>query len=411
MIFAVRRAYRSLVGIFLDPIAPMLAAAGRAPAGPDWAWEFKYDGVRAVVYVSGGQVRALSRNGNDVTDGYPELAELPGLLGDRAAILDGEIVANEAGDRPSFARLQQRMHLRHPSPALVASVPVRFYVFDVLHLDGREFTELPYAARRDLLAGLGLDGDRVSTPANHTGVDGTTMIRAAELGGFEGVVAKKLTAPYRPGKRSADWTKIPLVKTQECLVLGWKPGEGRRAGLVGSLLLGVYDDRDRLAYVGHVGTGFTDQMLRQLETDLRPLARATPPVPDVPREFARHARWVEPCLVGEVAFRNWTPDGRLRHPSWRGLRTDKSAPSVHRAPPIPPAPGTVTGAMATADGRWRVEAVQRGRQQFYRLIHGDNVIDGLAIATVTRLLAEAGIDLADLTEVTERPTGSGFTAA
>jgi bifunctional non-homologous end joining protein LigD len=399
----------------LDLIPPMLAAAGGAPTGPGWAWEFKYDGVRSVVYVSGGQVQALSRNGNDVTGGYPELAELPRLLGDQAAILDGEIVANEAGDRPSFARLQQRMHLRNPSEALVASVPVNFYVFDVLHLDGQNLTELPYATRRDLLTGLRLDGDRVRMPANYTGTDGATMIRAAELGGFEGIVAKRLTAPYRPGKRSADWTKVPLVKTQECLVVGWKPGGGRRTGLVGSLLLGVYDDRDRLVYVGHVGTGFTDKMLRRLENDLRPLARATPPVPDVPREFARHARWVEPCLVGDVAFRNWTPDGRLRHPSWRGLRTDKTVSSVHRAPSSPPPPpqGTVTGAMATTDGRWRVEAVRRGQQQFYRLIYGDSVVDGLAIATVTRLLAEAGVDLADLADVTDRPvdSGSDFTAA
>lgn len=194
---------------------------------------------------------------------------------------------------------------------------------------------------------------------------------------------------------------MPLIKTQEVLVVGWRPGEGRRLGLLGSLLVAVYDENDRLTYAGKVGTGFTDRMLRHLEADLKPLARSTTPVPDVPREDARTARWVEPVLVGEVAYRNWTPEGRLRAPSWRGLRTDRSAASVRRAPePIPhPPQGQVIGAYQTPDGRWRVEAIRRSRNQFYRLIHGDNVVDGLAIATVERLLAEAGVDMADLVDV------------
>ncbi|GGQ58949.1 non-homologous end-joining DNA ligase [Couchioplanes azureus] len=384
----------------LPLIAPMLAAAGALPAGPGWAVEMKYDGVRAVGYVQHGQVRLLSRNGNDVTHSYPELAELGRLLGRRAAVLDGEVVALEAGDRPSFARLQQRIHQSAPPAALRDAVPVVFFPFDVLHLDGADTTALPYTARRELLEGLGLSGRHVRVPAGFPGADGVAVLRAAELAGYEGVVAKRLAAPYRPGKRSADWTKVPLVRTQEVIVIGWKPGNGRRAGLPGSLLLAVYDAADALVFAGHVGTGFTDAMLRRLQQELAPLARTTPPVAAVPREHARHAHWVEPVLIGEVAFRNWTEEGRLRHPSWRGLRPDRSAGSVRRAPepiPAPPA-GTVEGALQTPDGRWRVEIVRRGGQRFYRLVHGDNIVDGLVIATVERLLAEAGVDIASLEE-------------
>jgi bifunctional non-homologous end joining protein LigD len=168
------------------------------------------------------------------------------------------------------------------------------------------------------------------------------VLRAAELAGLEGIVAKRLAAPYRSGKRSADWTKVPLIKTQEVVIIGWKPGEGRRAGMIGSLLLAVSGERDELTFAGNVGTGFTDSALRMLQQQLAPLARATPAMSEVPREHARYANWVEPILVGEVEHRNWTPDGRLRHPSWRGLRADRTPP-VRRAPePVPyPSQGEV----------------------------------------------------------------------
>ncbi len=381
-------------------IGPMLAAAGALPAGAGWAYEFKYDGVRAICYVGDDGVRVFSRNHNEITTAYPEVQELGALLRGRRAVLDGEIVALEPGERPSFSRLQQRIHNFQPSRALLTTVPVLYYAFDLLELDGEATVELPYGRRRALLAGLGLAGEHIRTPGHFTDADGRTVLQAAELAGLEGVVAKRLDSPYRPGRRSADWTKVPLVRTQEVIVIGAKPGEGRRAGTIGSLLLGVYDDQDRLVFAGHVGTGFTDAALRTLQEQLEPLARSTPPAPDVPREHARRARWVEPALIGEVAFRNWTPEGRLRHASWRGLRTDRSPTAAHRGPaPIPPPPpGTVEGALQTTDGRWRVEAIRRGRDRFYRLVHGDNVVDGLAIATVERLLSEAGIDMADLTE-------------
>jgi bifunctional non-homologous end joining protein LigD len=387
-----------------DLVAPMLAAAGPLPTNEGWAFEFKYDGVRATAYVDRARMRLLSRNHNDVTSTYPELRELTARLAGRRAILDGEIVALEPGDRPSFARLSARIHVTSPSSALLQAVPVVFYAFDLLWLDGHPLLDQPYEQRRLQLVELGLDSPGVRTSPQFTDADGRSVLHAAELGGLEGVVAKRLAAPYRAGRRSPDWTKVPLIRTQEVLVIGWKPGQGRRAGTIGSLLLAVYED-DKLRFAGHVGTGFTDLMLRQLHDQVHVLHRTTAPVPDVPREHARQAHWVEPTLVGEVAFRNWTPDGRLRHPSWRGLRHDRSVSSArrHPEPTTPPGTARVQGAFETPDGRWRVEAVQRGREHFYRLLHGDNVIDGLAIATVQRLLAEAGIDIADLVET---PTGS-----
>lgn len=246
----------------------------------------------------------MSRNGNDVTGSYPELVELGMILVSRRVILDGEVVTLEPGDRPSFARLQQRMHVARPSPALLEQTPVVYMVFDLLHLDGHDLIGMPYTSRRDVLTGLGVHGDHIRVPVNFHGVDGAAVLKAAEFAGLEGVVAKKLTSPYRPGRRSTDWTKVPLVKIQEVLVIGWKAGEGRRIGLPGSLLLAVYNEHDQLVFAGHVGTGFTHAMLRQLQHDLAPLARTTPPVPDVPREHARHAQWVEPVLIGEVQFRN-----------------------------------------------------------------------------------------------------------
>lgn len=362
----------------------MLAALGPMPAGPGWAFEYKYDGVRAITYAADGEVRALTRNDNDVTGTYPELAEVATLLRGRTAILDGEIVALEDG-RPSFALLQNRMHVAAPPVSLLRSVPIRYYVFDLLELDGESLMELPYRRRREVLADLRLDGAVVRTPANFPEADGARVLDAARLAGFEGVVAKRQDGVYRPGRRSAEWTKVPLIRTQEVLIIGYEPGEGRRAGTIGSLLLAVPDQDQRLRYAGQVGTGFTDAVLHQLLTRLEPTRRATAPVAGVPREHARHARWVQPSLVGEVAFRNWTVDGRLRHASWRGLRPDREREEI-------------TGTVMTPDAAWRVEAVRRDGRQWYRIVHGATVVDGLALDDVRLVLAEAGVDLADLTE-------------
>ncbi len=385
-------------------IAPMLASpAGRGnlPKGPGWAFEFKYDGVRAISHVDRGGVRVFSRNLNDVTGSYPELAELGSLLRGRQAVVDGEVVALEA-DRPSFARLQQRMHVAAPTEALLRTVPVVYVVFDVLGLDGEATTDLPYGRRRKLLVDLGLDGLSVRTAASFTDVDGAAVLRTAELAGMEGILAKRLDAPYRPGRRSPDWIKQPLLRTQEVVVVGYTAGAGRRAGMIGALLLAVVDAGGALAYAGNVGTGFTDAMLRHLQEVLAPLRRSAPPVPDVPREQTRGVQWVEPELVGEVVFRNWSPDSRLRHAAWRGLRPDRHPTEAIRAAPAsadPPAAAAVQGAMQTPDGGWRVEVIGRGGARWYRVTHGDSVLDWLSLADVERVLAAAGIALDRLDEV------------
>ena len=300
----------------------MLATAGPVPTGEGWGFEFKWDGVRAIVDVQPDQARISSRTGRDASPSYPELsgqAGLPAMFGGRRAILDGEIVAFDERGVPSFAVLQQRMHVRAPSRGLVAAVPVQLYVFDLLMLDGNATIGLPYRRRREMLEQLSLSGPLVRTPPMFTG-SGTDLLDVARDTGLEGVLAKRLDSPYQPGQRSRAWIKSPLEQTVEVVVGGWKPGAGRRAGKIGSLLVGSYDPGGHLTYAGHVGTGFTEHALRSLQGRLAPLELDVSPFDSqVPREHARQAHWVRPALVGEVAFRNITPDGLLRHPSWRGL--------------------------------------------------------------------------------------------
>jgi bifunctional non-homologous end joining protein LigD len=311
-----------------EPVAPMLATAGQVPRGPGWAFEFKWDGVRAVVATAGASVRLTSRLGNDVTAGYPELGGIGALTGGRPALLDGEIVALDAAGRPNFGLLQDRMHVRHPTPELQARIPVSFYAFDLLHLDGRSLLAAPYDERRARLAELEPAG-RALVPPSFPDVDGVQLLEIARGHGLEGVVAKRRAARYEPGRRSPAWVKTALVRTLEVLIGGWTPGEGRRARTFGSLLLGAHGADGRLRYLGHVGTGFSDAALDQLTGRLRPLLRRTSPFDEtVPREHARLARWVEPVLVGEVEYRLITRDGRLRHASWRGLRPDRAPDEV-----------------------------------------------------------------------------------
>ena len=310
-----------------DLISPMLATPGALPAGPGWTYEFKWDGVRAVSYLDRHTVRVMSRNDLDVTASYPELVELLDLLAERRAVLDGEIVALDDAGRPSFPVLQQRMHVRQPTVALLAAVPVQYEVFDLLRLEGTSLLAHPYEQRRALLEQLPLHGHSVHLPP--VSEDGPGTLAAADAAGLEGVVAKRRTSRYRPGRRSPDWIKVPFVRTQEVVIVGYQPGEGRRAGTIGALLLAVPGPDGALHYAGGVGTGFTDAALHQLQRTLQPLVRPTAPLADVPREHARRAVWVEPTLVGEVAYRTWTPDQRLRHASWRGLRPDKTPADVN----------------------------------------------------------------------------------
>lgn len=305
---------------------PMLATAGRLPdddAG--WSYEFKWDGVRAVAVVRRGGLALFSRKGTEITVRYPELARLPPALAGHDAIVDGEIVAMDQSGRPDFGALQNRMHRTGSEvPKMAAAKPVTFLVFDLLGWDGEDLLERPYTERRRRLDELGIAGGRwVATPwfeGDGSGV-GADVLAASEENGLEGVVAKRLASPYRPGLRTPDWRKIKTFRTQSVVVGGWRPGQGRRSGTIGSLLVGVPDDDGRLGYVGHVGTGFSDSDLRDLQRMLT--ARKTAPFDGaLPREVTRDAQWVEPDLVGEVAYAAWTADNRLRHPVWRGVRDD-----------------------------------------------------------------------------------------
>ena len=309
-------------------IRPMLASLRHElPEDEDrYGWELKWDGLRAIAYVSEGKVRLVSRNDKDMAPSYPELGVLAGRVR-TPVILDGEIVALRAG-RPNFGLLQSRMHVQQPDDKLIRAAPVQYYVFDLLHEGQESLLEQPYTERRARLEALSLAADPVHTPPWRRG--GAAQVLADSIAkGLEGVVGKPLTSTYHPGQRR-DWIKVKNVRQQEVIVGGWKPGAGRRAGMIGSLLLGVYDD-GKLRYVGHVGTGFTQDMLTELMRELEPLGRARSPFDTpVPAEHVRDARWVEPQLVGEVAFAEWTTDEILRQPSWRGLRIDKNPGEVHR---------------------------------------------------------------------------------
>ncbi|PZE27292.1 ATP-dependent DNA ligase [Curtobacterium sp. MCBD17_028] len=311
---------------------PMLASPAKTPGAltPDrWAFEMKWDGIRAIAEVRDGHVRLTSRNGNDLTSQYPELRALADQVG-VDAVLDGEIVALDDRGRPDFSDLQNRMGLSRARDVEhgMRTTPVRFEVFDVLEADGHDLTRVPYDHRREALATVVEPGGPIDVPP---AVDGRLddAMDESRRRGLEGVVAKRRDSRYSTGRRSDAWVKIKHHATQEVVVGGWKPGTGRRAGGVGSLLLGI-PDGDRLRYVGKVGTGFRDRDLDEIEAVLGPLARADPPFADVPRADARDARWVDPVRVGEVEFAEWTNGDRLRQPSWRGWRTDKDPGDVVR---------------------------------------------------------------------------------
>jgi bifunctional non-homologous end joining protein LigD len=314
-------------------IHPMLATAGALPAGDAeaaWAFEMKWDGVRAVVYIADGRARAMSRNDRDISVSYPELQDVATSLSGLSLVLDGELVAADAKGRPDFGTLQQRMHVIDLAAVrrLVTSVPVTFLAFDLLWFEGRSLLDEAYDVRRAALEALDTRGPWDVPPA--FAGDGTAALAASRDAGLEGVVAKRRGSRYVPGSRSSAWLKVKHVHMQEVVIGGWRPGQRGREGRIGSLLLGVQGP-DGLEYVGHVGTGFTDAALTDLGATLKPLQRKMSPFSvEVPRMDARDAVWVEPTLVGEVSYGEWTSTGRLRHPSWRGLRDDKSPEEVHR---------------------------------------------------------------------------------
>jgi bifunctional non-homologous end joining protein LigD len=315
-----------------ERIMPMLARLGGLPADDrGWAFEVKWDGVRAICHSEPGRMRLHSRNGLDITPRYPELARLNRALSHHRAVLDGEVVAFDAEGRPDFGRLQRRMHVGSESAQrrLSRELPVVYVIFDLLWLDGHPLLELGYAERRERLATLDLDGGERWRVPEHVVGHGASLLAATEQQGLEGVVAKRLDAPYEPGRRSPCWIKVKNVQTEEVVVAGWMPGEGRRAARIGALVVGVREGAE-LRYAGRVGTGFTEAELDRLKEVLEPMRRADSPfAPGEPRP-PKGAVFVEPRLVAEVEFRGWTQGGQLRAPSYQRLREDAPAQLVVR---------------------------------------------------------------------------------
>jgi len=313
-----------------ERVLPMLARTGDLPSKPDgWSFEVKWDGVRAIAYMQPGRLRLESRNLNEITDAYPEVRGLVDELGMHEAVLDGEIVAFDEHGKPSFERLQRRMHVTTPSAVkrLMASVPVVYAIFDLLYLDGHSLIDLPYSDRRERLDELDLGGRAWRVPSIHRG-DGARLLDATREQGLEGIVAKRLDCRYEPGRRSGAWLKVKNTLRQELVIGGWLPGEGRRQKRIGALLAGYYDGRE-LVYAGRVGTGFTEAMLDDLARRLEPLRRERSPFDRGPR-LPRGAVYVEPELVADVEFREWTREGIMRAPSFKGLRDDKAGSAVVR---------------------------------------------------------------------------------
>lgn len=306
-------------------VDPQLATpTTRRFSDPAWIFERKLDGVRTLAICEGGRTRLYSRNRNDVSASYPEIvAALDDQVTGGDAVIDGEIVAFD-GDKTSFSQLQRRIHVTALDDIIASGVPVWFYVFDLLHHQGRATRALGQVERKTLLADLAAWSDAL-VYCEHTEADGLSLYAEAERLDWEGIIAKRADASYRSG-RSGQWLKMKRIRGQEFVVGGFTAPSGARVGL-GALLIGYFDGGE-FCYAGKVGTGFTAATLRDLHAALRKLATPTTPFEDPPREPT--ATWVRPSMVVQVAFSEWTDSGRLRHPSYQGLREDKAAAGVVR---------------------------------------------------------------------------------
>jgi bifunctional non-homologous end joining protein LigD len=306
---------------------PMLATlADGLPRGDEWAYEVKWDGYRALGYVRAGEPRLVSRNGNDLTARFPEIAKsLAKAARSPECVVDGEVCALDEQGRPSFSAMQQGKR----GTALV------YEVFDVLELDGRPTVDLPFLERREQLTAL-LDRRVRNVQISEYFDDGEALLAAANEQGLEGVMAKRRASRYCEGRRTRDWLKVKTHGEQEFVIVGYTKGEGRRSSRFGSLVLATYEG-DGLRWVGNVGTGFNERTLEQLLAQLEPLRRDTSAlaeIPKMPKVRKADVVWVDPLLVAEVRFAEWTHDGHLRAPVFLGLRDDKAPVDVHREEPV-----------------------------------------------------------------------------
>ena len=312
-----QRKYRLMLATLTDSV----------PKGDGWLHEIKWDGYRIVATVSGGEPELRSRKDQDYTKRFENVSkELVKALKTPDCVVDGEVCALDEEGRPSFSAMQQAK----------SGTPIVYYLFDLLEVDGEPIVDLPLEERRKRLEKL-LDKRNKTVRFSESFDDGEALLAAANAQGLEGIMSKRLGSRYLPGKRSRDWLKIKGHGRQEFVIAGYTRGQGRREGTLGALVLGMYEGKE-LVFAGNVGTGFNDREMDRLLAKLKPLARATPPfenVPKMPRVRKGDVTWVEPKLVAEVEFVEWTHDGRLRAPSYQGLREDKAATEVHREGPEP----------------------------------------------------------------------------
>ncbi len=304
-------------------IRPMLSeAAETAPEGPEWLAEIKWDGIRAVAFLEGGNLRLVSRNQRDVTSHYPDLADLPKQIRAQRAILDGEIVCLEDNGRSSFERLQQRMNLRLPNPRKVADFPAVYYAFDLLYLEGYDLRNVPLEKRKEVLRAVVQPPSRPDERlrySDHQAGEGALLFQLAVQQGLEGILVKRRGSVYRE-ERSGDWLKIKTRQQQDCVVCGWTTPKGGRT-YFGSLILGVYED-GKLRFAGTAGSGFDQKLLDSVWKELQKLKKTPSPFAGkVETMGAPH--WTEQKLVAEIEFGEWTDEGRMRAPVFRRLRGDK----------------------------------------------------------------------------------------
>jgi bifunctional non-homologous end joining protein LigD len=310
-----------------DYKAMLATMTAELPTGDDWVYEVKWDGYRALGYVRSGEARLVSRNGNDLTARFGDVAKaLAKAARSPDCVVDGEVCALDENGKPSFSAMQQGK----PGTQLV------YEVFDVLEIDGVAVVELPLVERRERLEAL-IDQRQKTVQVSGFFDDGETLYEAALEQGLEGVMAKRRGSRYLEGKRTRDWLKRKTHGRQEFVICGWTKGQGRRAGSFGALVLGAYREKE-LVWVGNCGTGFTERDIGELLAKLEPLRTDTPAFEEIPK-MAKVRKgdviWVQPKLVCEVEFAEWTHDGHLRAPSFQGLRDDKSAREVHREEPEP----------------------------------------------------------------------------
>jgi bifunctional non-homologous end joining protein LigD len=315
---------------------PMLATPGAIPRDEDaWAFEVKWDGVRAICRSEPGRLHLFSRSGREITQSYPEIGQLNRALSSHSAILDGELIAFDDDGKQSFQAVQQRIHVTGAAAIkrLSQDAPATFMIFDLLWLDGHALTELPYEQRRSLLEQLELAGPHWQVPASHVGA-GTALLHATREQGLEGVIAKRLGSGYEPGARSSMWRKIKNTHRQEVVIGGFTPGKGGRDGSFGALQLGVFDASGALQFAGGVGSGFTTALLSEIRGRLREHEVEASPFSG--RQPPKETIFVDPVLVCEVEFAEWSRDGSLRHAVFQGLREDTDAREVRRERVVEP---------------------------------------------------------------------------